>query len=129
MAKAKAKTDPEVTEDVVDDVIVDKAEELSDTEKADLAAAEAKIAKQHDLEAAQEKVRIETANKIELEREFRRYVRRSGGLREGITQKMAARAELLKKRLGRSDFNWDKNMEVPDAIDMTGVISSEPIKK
>ncbi len=67
--------------------------------------------------------------KIKLERELRRYVKRSGGLRKGLEnhKETKARVEKLMKALGRTKMVWDQEINVPgyddpSVRDLTGVI-------
>lgn len=51
--------------------------------------------------------------KIVLERELRRYVRRSGGFRKHLPEKAQARAEKIMKIIGRTKPEWDETIDVP----------------
>lgn len=47
---------------------------------------------------------------VSCERELRRYVKRSGGFRKGISRTDKKRAQKMLKLLGRIGLEWDKNI-------------------
>ena len=53
--------------------------------------------------------------KIKLEREFRRFIKRSGGLRKGLEgdKKVMERVGKLQKALKRKELAWDPKIFVP----------------
>lgn len=53
------------------------------------------------------------AAKIALERELRRYVKRTGDFRKGLSSKAKDEARRLLKRLGRTQPAWDRSILIP----------------
>ena len=61
-----------------------------------------------------------------LERHFRRYVKRSGGLRKNISTEAVARAAALKTKLGRKDYTWDESIAI---VGFGGVREEKPKRR
>jgi len=59
------------------------------------------------------KKKLKKGEKIAHERELRRYAKRSGGFRKGITADQKETAQNLMKILGRKHPEWDKYIVVP----------------
>ena len=51
--------------------------------------------------------------KVGLERELRRYVKKSGGFRKGLPKEDEKKARKIMKRLGRKKLEWDLTILVP----------------
>lgn len=49
-------------------------------------------------------------DKIPIEKELRRYVKREGGYRKGLSSLEKKRAQHLRKLLGRKELAWDKTL-------------------
>jgi hypothetical protein len=69
------------------------------------------------LEEANNREAMRRANKIQMERELRRYIRMGGGFRVGIPKRDERRAKMLMKQLGREDPEWDRSLDPPEAPD------------
>jgi len=87
-------------------------EGLTNGEKVELAESEDLLVKEAETKKAKEVVLTEKKNIAAAERELRRYVRRSGGLRMGIGKLDKHRADQLMKRLGRTEAKWDLTIDM-----------------
>jgi hypothetical protein len=50
---------------------------------------------------------------VATEREIRRYVKRAGGYRKGLSEKDKAQCATLLRKLGRQEIAWDPTIQVP----------------
>lgn len=56
---------------------------------------------------------------VQAETELRRYVRKDGGFRDGISDKDNAHAKGLLKILGRTEIAWDRLLDPEHTKDLT----------
>jgi hypothetical protein len=54
-----------------------------------------------------------TEEELGMEQEFRMLVKRTGGLRKGLSPEAIAYAEQLKEALKRKEFKWNPEMQIP----------------
>lgn len=128
MAKQKAGHKIEDVKEKVENTLAQESvevDELSEDEKKTLADAEAKLAKEKELEEAKKVVELNDAQEAEAERELRRYVRREGGFRVGLPAQKIERAKFLMNRLNRDEPAWDEAIVLQDLPDMTAVIHTK----
>lgn len=59
---------------------------------------------------AEPKAPEQAINLVSCERELRKYVRRDGGFRKGISEADKKRAKEMLKLLGRTKLEWDENI-------------------
>ena len=59
------------------------------------------------------KMKLSSEDKVAYERELRRYVRKDGGYRKGLSEEKVERCKKSMKRLGRKNVKWDKTIVVP----------------
>ena len=72
------------------------------------------MAKNETVEAPKEEQEVLTdETKVGLERELRRYIKKSGGFRKGLTKDDEKKARKIMKRLGRTELKWDLTILVP----------------
>ena len=65
--------------------------------------------------------------RVGLERELRRYIKRSGGFRKDLSSTAKKRAEAIMEKLGRKEKKWDFNIVVPgyDAPTVKGMFIAD----
>ena len=69
-----------------------------------------KVAKKVAKKKTTEKKVTRVVDLVACERELRKYVKRFGGFRKGITDDDKARANQMMELLGRKELVWDKTL-------------------
>lgn len=68
------------------------------------------------LAAAPKKTHDAAEDEVALEREIRRYVKKSGGFRRDISPEARAEGVRLLKLAGRKDVKWNERIRVPGYV-------------
>jgi hypothetical protein len=75
----------------------------------------------------QDKSDLDPAEELALEKALRKYVKRKGGFRFGISDTDKALAERIMKSLGRTEPKWDGNI-YPEIVSISQITKSKKEK-